>query len=59
MQKEKEQLYGNAGALTGIFTFVSGMGSACSGTASNPWVQAVGVAIIIGSIIFGIAQYLA
>ncbi len=59
MQKEKEQLYGNAGALTGTFTFVSGMGSACSGTASNPWVQAVGVAIIIGSIIFGIAQYLA
>lgn len=57
-QKDKQLLQGGAGVMAGIATFVSGMASSCTGSASNPWVQAVGVAIVVAAVGYGVAKYL-
>ena len=58
LHREKQEFQGSAGVMAGIATFVSGMASTCTGTASNPWVQAVGVVIIVASVCYGVVKYL-
>jgi len=36
----------------GVAAFLSGAGSACSGAASNPFLQAVGAVLVLGSIAY-------
>ena len=43
------------GIGAGLLTFLSGVGSAC--VAANPVVQAVGLAIIVGSAIYGLSYF--
>ena len=41
----------------GLATYLSGLGSACTAAVGNPIVQGVGIAIILGSIVWGLSGF--
>ena len=53
-RRKKKEILGSSAALAGVFTFISGAASTCSGAAANPWLKAAGVIVIIGSLFYGL-----
>ncbi len=46
-----------SGVGLGVATYLSGLGSACTAAVGNPIVQGIGIAIVLGSIVWGLSSF--
>ncbi len=57
LSREETEHPAFSGIWLGVATYATGLGSTCVAIASNPIVQGVGIAIVLGSIAWGLSSF--